>query len=133
MILATLLFSLPASNGTVERVFSQLNSVKTKKRAALSSNSLDDLLTICTRKRKLADFSPDRAVRLWWHTKQRRPNQNVRKQYRRRNLSQKSASASTASSTSSNNVDCTDSDSGEEQSLLDDWDHWMRDDNEEEL
>ena len=65
LILATLLFSLPASNGTVERVFSQLNCIKTKKRAALSSNSLDDLLAISVRKRKLADFSPDGAVQLW--------------------------------------------------------------------
>ena len=39
LILATLLFSLPASNATVERVFSQLNSIKTKRWAALSSNS----------------------------------------------------------------------------------------------
>ena len=31
LILTTLLFSLPASNGTVERVFSQLNCIKTKK------------------------------------------------------------------------------------------------------
>ncbi|CAB3993296.1 zinc finger 862-like [Paramuricea clavata] len=142
LILASLLFSLPASNGTVERVFSQLNCIKTKKRASLSSNSLDDLLTLCTGKRKLDDFSPDRAVRLWWHTKHRRPNQSVRKQYVRRNSNVNRKPASTSASTTStgsNNVDSTttDSDSGEEQSksLLDDWDHWMResDDSDEEL
>ena len=135
LILATLLFSLPASNGTVERVFSQLNCIKTKKRAALSSNSLDDLLTISVRKRKVSDFSPDRAVQLWWHTKQRRPNQSVRKQYRPRNSSRKlalgpSTSTVTESASSSDNVDSIDGDSVEEQSLLDDWDDWMRESNE---
>ena len=41
--LATLLFSLPASNAKLERVFSQLSVIKTDKRTLLSNDTLDDL------------------------------------------------------------------------------------------
>ena len=51
-----LLFSLPASNGVVERVFSQVSVIKTKKRCSLSNESLDDLLTITSAHVPLKDF-----------------------------------------------------------------------------
>ena len=95
----------------------------------------NELNFVSVRKRKLAGFSPDRAVQLWWHTKQRRPNQSVRKKYRPRSSSRKlalgpSTSTVTESASSSDNVDSIDGDSVEEQSLLDDWDDWMRESNE---
>ena len=43
LVLTKLLFSLPASNEKLEKVFSQVNVIKTKKRTLLSNNSLDDL------------------------------------------------------------------------------------------
>jgi len=46
LILIQLLFALPASNGKIERVFPQLNVIKTKKRTALSNDTIDDLLVI---------------------------------------------------------------------------------------
>ena len=46
LALVELLFFLLASNGVVERVFSQVNEIKTKKRCSLSNESLDDLLTV---------------------------------------------------------------------------------------
>ena len=46
LILVELLLSLPASSGKLERVFSQLNVIQTKKRTSLSNESLDDLLLL---------------------------------------------------------------------------------------
>ena len=48
LLLVELLFSLPSSNGKVERVFSQLNNIKTNKRTRLGSETLDDLLGLAT-------------------------------------------------------------------------------------
>ena len=44
--LAKLLFSLPVFDGKLERIFSQLNLIKTNKRASLASESLQDLLAL---------------------------------------------------------------------------------------
>jgi len=46
LTLVELLSSLPSSNGIVERVFSQMRVIKTKKRSLLSNKALDDLLAI---------------------------------------------------------------------------------------
>lgn len=46
LILAELLFSLPASNGKLERVFSTLATIKVDKRSRLNNESLDDLLLL---------------------------------------------------------------------------------------
>lgn len=70
LVLAELLFSLPTSNGKLERVFSQLNVIKTEKRTLLSNESLDDLL-------------PDSAIDIWWKEKVRQPNQRGRKNYKK--------------------------------------------------
>ena len=66
LTLVELLFSLPASNDVVERVFSQMNVIKTKKRSLLSNKALDDLLTITSAHIPLKDFCPDDAIDLWW-------------------------------------------------------------------
>ena len=46
LILAALLFSLPASNGKVERQFSLVNTIKVQKRSQLGNDSLDDLMIL---------------------------------------------------------------------------------------
>jgi len=61
--LVELLFSLPASNGVVERVFSQVDMIK---RCSLSNESFNDLLTITSAHVPLKDFCPDNAIDLWW-------------------------------------------------------------------
>ena len=59
LILVELLLSLPASNGKLERVFLQLNVIKTNKRTSLSNESLDDLLLLTTDSVPLREFCPD--------------------------------------------------------------------------
>ena len=75
--LIELLFSLPVSNGMVERVFSQMNVIKGKRRSLLANDTLDDLLSISAANIPLCHFDP-----IWWNNKVRHPNQNAQKQYR---------------------------------------------------
>ena len=81
--LAELLFSSPASNGKVERVFSVVNSIKVQKRSLLCNDSLDDLVLLNSDKLPLRDFSPDPGIDLWWSATTRRPSQEARRQYRK--------------------------------------------------
>ena len=81
LTLVALLFSLPASNGKLERIFSQMNVIKTNKRSLLSNESLDDLLFLTNDVVPLKDFCPDSAIELWSSDKLRRPNQNKRKKH----------------------------------------------------
>ena len=122
-----LLFSLPASNGVVERVFSQVSVIKTKKRCSLSNESLDDLLTITSAHVPLKDFCPYNAINLWWKEKVRRPNQKPRRPYKKRKRISTSSRAATASTTETIELlsSTSESDSGsssDESNLLDDWD-----------
>jgi len=82
--LTELLFSLPESNGVVERVFSQMNVIKGKRRSLLANDTLDDLLSISAANMPLRDFNSNEAIDLWWSDKIRRPNQSARKQYKKR-------------------------------------------------
>ena len=66
LALAELLFSLPASNGIVERVFSWLKIIKSDKRTSLANDTLNDLLTVSMMNCSLKDFDPDKATDLWW-------------------------------------------------------------------
>ena len=84
LALIELLFSLPSSNGTVERAFSQMNVIKSKRRSSLSNGALDDLLTVASAQVPLKHFCPDDAIDLWWKDKVRRPNQKRRRPYRKR-------------------------------------------------
>ena len=77
--LAQLLLSLPASNGKLERSFSQMNIIKINKHSLLSNNTLDDLLLIAVDGTPLTDFNPNSAIDLWWKDKKRRPNQQKQK------------------------------------------------------
>ena len=47
LALVELLFTIPISNGRVERCFSQLKLTKTNKRSCLGEDQLDHLLRIC--------------------------------------------------------------------------------------
>jgi len=137
LVFIQLLFALPASNGKIERVFSQLNVIKTEKRTALSNDTMDDLLVITTTKCALKDFSPDTSIKLWWEAKTRRPHQCKRKHYAAcKKSTHSTVSTSTTSSspivslldsdsaTSTRSDDDTDNDE-EKEVLLDDWDQWM--------
>ena len=76
--LVELLFSLPASNGKVERVFSQMKEIKRNKRSLLSNETLDDLLLISTAEISMTQFDADPAIKLWWNDKVRRPVRKVK-------------------------------------------------------
>lgn len=86
LTLVELLLSLPASNGKLERVFSQLNVVKTNKRTSLTNESLDDLLLLTSYTVPLKNFCPDDPIDLWWKDKVCRPHQRSRKQYKKRTV-----------------------------------------------
>ena len=105
LILAELLFSLPASNGKVERTFSQLKVIKSDKRTSLNNDTLDDLLTIVTSNCSMKDFNPDKAIDLWWQSKTRRPNQTGRH----------------CSSTTQNATSDDDSDPETDSDMLEEW------------
>ena len=100
LTLIELLFSLPSSNGMIERLFSQMKVAKTKKRSLLSNEALDDLLTITSSRVPLKEFSPDEAVDLWWDDRGRRPNQKPRKPYRKHKHTRGVQDAGTTASTS---------------------------------
>lgn len=76
--LVELLFSLPVSNGKLERVFSRASAIKVEKRSRLSNRSLDDLLLLNTPAVPLSSFNPDPSINLWWSDKTRRPSQSLK-------------------------------------------------------
>ena len=65
LALVELLLSLPASNGKIERSFSQMNVIKTNKQSLLSNDTLDDLLLVAIDGVHLAEFNPDPAIDCW--------------------------------------------------------------------
>ena len=58
----------------------------------------------------MKDFDPDPCIELWWKAKSRRPDQQKRKEYRKR----------TAQDNDSEN-----SNDESEAFILDDWDNWL--------
>ena len=115
LALVQLLFSLPASNGKLERVFSQMNIIKTNKQSVLSNESLDDLLLLSIEGPPMKEFSPNAAIDLWWKEKLRRPHQNPRRKCKNRSGSNPPA------------VDSSSEESDKEEDLLAQWDAWMSD------
>ena len=95
--LARFLFSLPVSNGKLERVFSTMKNIKQEKRSSMSNELLDDLLVINVEKVNVEDFNPDDSNELWWKAKTRHPNQKKRKEYRKKEMQSESAAATTSS------------------------------------
>ena len=67
--LIELLFSLPASNGKLERIFSQLKTIKTDKRSLLNNDQLDDLLSLNAHAIPLEKFDANPSIDLWWQDK----------------------------------------------------------------
>lgn len=120
-LMSGLLLSLPASNAKLERVFSQLNVVKTNKRTSLTNESLDDLLLLTSDSVPLKDFCPDDAINFWWRDKVRRPHQSSRKRYKKR-----TPSSDVAVNESTDSSQCDgEEDSDDDTDLLCDWDDWM--------
>ena len=81
--LIELLFSLPASNGKLERIFSQLKMIKTDKQSLLNNEQLDDLLSLNADAILLETFDANPSTDLWWQDKRRRLNQRQRKPYKK--------------------------------------------------
>ena len=119
-----LLLSLPTSNGKLERVFSQLNVIKTNKRTSISNESLYDLLQLTTDSVPLREFCPNEAMDLWWKDKVCRPNQSKRKQYKKRTHSLPTDESAVSSSESETEPE-SEEDSEAQPDLLADWDEWM--------
>ena len=114
LALVQLLFTLPVSNGKLERVFSTLKVIKVDKRSSLSNEVLDDLLMLNTDPCSLKDFNPDKSIHRWWEDKVRRPNQQPRKDYAKR-------------ARVDNADDESESDEDKESELLLEWDEWLED------
>ena len=114
LALSRLLFSLPVSNGKLERIFSVLKLIKVDRRSSLGNDTLKDLLTLNTDGRSMENFSPDPCIDLWWQAKTRRPDQKKRKVYKKR------AEETIESETDSSSDD-------DDTFLLDDWDNWLDD------
>jgi len=109
LALIELLFTIPVSNGHLERCFSQMKMLKTDKRSSLNEQSLDNLLHI-----RLEGPSPNQwdvkgAVQLWWNDKTRQTNRSSRRP---------SSLAVISLDSDSDNED-------EPQSDLNDWEQWL--------
>ena len=118
LLLVELLFFLPASNGTVERVFSLSNIIRTDKRSLLSEESFDDLLLLNSRKIPSSSFVADQAIDLWWTNKTRRPNWNPRKKT-------KSIVKIILDDSEDNAVPTSESEDNDDNNLLNKWDTLM--------
>ena len=121
LALSELVFSLPFSNGKVERMFSMMKIIKTDRRTSLHTSTLLDLMEIQVEGPPLATFSPDRAVKLWWDDCKttRRVNQAPRKEYRPRATSTESSSCGPSSESSDSRTDAEEQTT--EESLNLDW------------
>ena len=92
LVLAELLFSLAASNGKLESIFSLLGTINVEKRSRLTNEHLDDLLLLKSDKTPLSNFNPDPSIDLWLSAKSRGPSQKKRKEYRQRRSNGSSSS-----------------------------------------
>lgn len=111
---ARLLFTLPFSNGKLERVFSTLKLIKVDKRSSLSNEALDDLLLLNINPCSVTDFNPDESIQRWWEDKDRRPNKQPRQPYKKRTRVQQESQES-------------ESGDEEETDILMEWDNWLED------
>ena len=84
LALGQLLFSLPVSNGKLERIFSVLKLIKINRRSSLGNNTLKDLLMLNTNGISMQNFNPDPCIELWWQAKTRRPDQKKRKECKKK-------------------------------------------------
>ena len=108
-----MLFTIPVSNGHLERCFSQMKILKTDKRCSLSEKRLDELLRICLESPPLSQWDAESAVQLWWQDRTQRPTHTT---------------APTCSYRQSSSITIVDSESyKDEEPLLnlEDWDQWL--------
>ena len=119
LILAELLFSLPASNGKLERMFSGLGTIKMEKRTRLTNESLDDLMLLRSEKVPLASFNAGQSIDLWWAAKGRRPYQRKRKKYKTRGRIDGQSTSEAAQDESES------SEESEPEGILECWDYYM--------
>ena len=70
------MFTIPISNGHLERCFSHMKILKTNKRSSLGEEKLDGLLQIHFEGPPPNQWSAKSAVQLWWNDKTRRPNRS---------------------------------------------------------
>ena len=126
LLLCELGFSLPFSNGHVERLFSSLKLIKTDRRTRLQTSTLRDLLEIHTEGPPLASFSAENAVKLWWKdcSSTRRVNQGPRKAYRPREKASSDMTASPGPDVSTSSDPGTSSSSSDTLALQE-WDSWF--------
>jgi hypothetical protein len=85
LLLVELLFPIPISNAKVERLFSLMNHVKTDYGAALSKNTLDNLIRIRMEGPSFEQFDHTAAIDLWATTTTHRQNQRERKEHKKGN------------------------------------------------
>ena len=109
LLLVRMLFTLPVSNGKLERVFSTMKLLKVEKRSQMGNDTLDDLLAINIDRVPMNEFNPDPCINRWWEAKHRRPIQKSRKPY---------ITGSSGKDKEANDVSSSD----DETFLLDDWD-----------
>ena len=129
LLLCELIFSLPFSNGVVERIFSILKVIKTEKCTNLSVDTLRDLLEIKVEGPAFDDFKPQPAVELWWKDCKttRRSNQLPRKEYRPREDSTSTSEPSTSRATDSAEAEHSSNSEGTTIFSLEEWDSWFKD------
>lgn len=110
LVICRLWFSLPFSNGCVDRIFPSLKLIKTNRRTRLNHATLNDLIEIHVEGPTLRNFTPKHAVEAWWSSckTSHRSNWSSRKEYTPQD---KGASTSTV-----------DTEKEDEQSI---WSHWM--------
>jgi len=110
------LFSLPVSNGNLERTFSQVNLIKCSKRTSLVLNA---------DKVPLQEFSPEDATDLWWKAKNKSLLMVRRSSTKSVLHVVKHWRFQTRSGT-----DSSEEEDEEDKLLLDDWDDWMQEDSD---
>ena len=126
LVLVELLFSLPTSNGKLERIFSTAKVIKSEKRATLSNKSLDDLLVLNLDKIPFQKFNPDHSIDLRWDSKRRRPQQKPRQKCSKRFSVQSSTDSAPTISDSCDLVESEEeSDLDSLPNTLEDWDNWI--------
>ena len=118
LLVKLLFFSLPA-DGKVEHVLSTANVIKTEKRTVLASSSLDDLLEINCDAVSVRNYSPDKAIQLWWDDKLRHPNQKPHKKYKRHREQETDETQSQSES---------DDDDDDDNDWLEEWDDLIESD-----
>ena len=117
LTLVELTFTIPLSNGHVERCFSQLKITKTNRRVGLGEDRLDQILRIRIEGPPLEEWDATKAVGLWWTDKTRRVDASGHSAPRKKK--DKSTSLS-------------DEDQEEFAWSFSDWDNWLESDSDVE-